>query len=365
MFADDVLQYGVNTVEPVEKPKDFLVPTFGAPFEDESMLIDAVVKHSLTGIQPTEYGYEFTDSQVLGTDEQVGVTQILLPLETTESTKEQVGKIRSIAQKLGCLGVAFKVDAKNSETKIQAAGWAALTVATQAADRARLVLVYGTPFAVEASNTANNSLIGPVVLASIFAVSNFATGEALTQSMDHFKGTKESFRNDFPLTVELFADALAGVASKELTTTEPTDEALVMSAEDDSLDTPWYKKLKLPLPVRRSMTGVGLGSTAFVATSSMLGKSNKEVRAINAKVTRDTSGFIIVVGTGLLEGIKRMYNYGWESEAKFLSDHAQDGKTWLGFAGISIVGTFVSNKLAKRKLQKQHKTEQDAPVDTL
>lgn len=352
------------------------------PYNNEELLLHAAVLHSLCDTQPA--GYDFVADPEFGVSDQGKVTQMLVPgdddasyapeidvttpLYDSEPSIEirKVGKLKSLVQKLGRLSVAAKSDIANNENKGEAAAWALLTAGTQIADRARLVLIYGPPLAIDISNDTNNSLLGPIVLAGIFALTNFGTGEALTQSMDHFKETKESFREDFPLTVELFADSLAGVRSEEIAP-EPIMEAEVTLDQEESLRKPWFKRIKLPqlpLPVRRGMAGVGLGSTAFVATSSMLGNDNKEVRKINAKVTRDTSGFIVLVGAGLLEGIKRMYTAGWESQAKFLSDHAQDGKTWLGVAGASIGYTFISNKVNKRKLQKQHEAEQEAQIDT-
>lgn len=239
--------------------------------------------------------------------------------DTTQESKYRLGRVFR----------AGLQDIKDDEHKVAAGVLVVATGITQAIDRSRSVLILGPQLALEAAEHSGHSVVGGLAIAGLFAAVNFPVGETLTQSMDRFPQAKEQFSEEYPKTVQLFKDALPD--------TLPQEEA----------DTRKQAALRA---VQRAWIGIGIGSTAFVATSSVSGESKTDVRDINVKVTRDTSILITVLGTGVIEGIKRMYAAGWYDAANWVNDRANDSKTWVGFALLTMGANFFSNRRAKKKM---------------
>lgn len=295
-----------------------------------SDMINAASEHALTGTNADE-------SISFGPDPAFPEGTHVLQ-GTDDANQDKTGRFN----RLGRVLHAGIEDIREDDNKAAAIGWAGTMALTQVIDRSRMVLIFGPQLAIEAAEQTNNSLVGGLAVAGLFAVTNFGVGEALTQSMDRFPRAKTTFKDEYPKTVQLFRDSLAGVESKEI------EDDVMPEAEQDGDK---KKERDFLLPLKRAGTGIGIGSTAFVATSSVEGHSKSEVRKINFKVTRDTSVLITAVGYGVIEGIKRMYMQGWVDAADTVRNIVDDGKTWLGVAALSIVSTFISNRRAKKKME--------------
>jgi hypothetical protein len=360
-------------------------------------------------IQSMHHSQEWSESTNFNSPEPL-TTEIPGALEYIASVSDQTNLPQSSLDqhnlsKNAAVAVLQEVvtDIKSDDKKILALSLVGATAVSQFLDRSRMVLIFGPQIAIEAAERTNNSFIGGLAVAGLFSVTNFAVGETLTQAMDRFPSAKDTFKERFPKTLQVFKDSLAGIESKELV--DEPDDAEVVEAPDTKIgkldrirakvsrlslevsqgvqnslnvfETPEQKlKRKLysderysaltrvigdeeefSLRIKRAGTGIGLGSTAFVATSSIEGHDKETVRSINYKVTHDTAVLITAIGTGVIESIKRMYMQGWYDAAKRVDDIVSDGRTWLGVAGFTILSTFISNRIAYKKLDKEEQAQ--------
>lgn len=391
--------------DPAESPGSTSEKTIDEPRDDALHYVGDAFMHETFGSNPDGATY---------VEQEDG--SYLLVTETQKSTKESVtlrqrfvDKYNDIADRFDWVRATSDVvgglreDLTEQDNKLVAPALIGATALTQFIDRSRLVLIFGPQIALETAEHTNSSLLGGMAVASIFAVSNFTVGETLTQTMDRFPHAKDAFKAGFPKTLRVFKDSLAGIESQELAeeteSSESTDDthkverirakiklagldaSQTLADTFNSFESPEEKlardawavqeaqKLEkiignskgdgLIVGLKRAGTGIGLGSTAFVATSSTEGHDKATVRSINYKVTRDTGILITAIGTGVIESIKRMYMQGWYDVAKRVDDIVSDGRTWLGVAGLSIVSTFISNRIAYKKLNKEtSETEQ-------
>ncbi len=273
-------------------------------------------------------------------------------------------------ERLGAVVKSGVEDIRNDEHKITAASWAATMALTQFIDRSRLVLVFGPQFATEVYENTGNSYLASLAITGLFGISNLAVGEALTQSLDRFPRAKATFVESFPKTVRLFNNLLAGMASKEphdidsLTTDNipevsdvnvgiiPAVSDANVGIAEESLS--FAKALKtITLRRKQATTGIGIGSTAFVATASVNGNNKKEVRKVNVEVTGSTMVLIYGLGVGVFEGLEKMVRMGWYKQAEWVNDRVTDGKTWLGVAALTMISEYLSNRSEMKKIDAQ------------
>lgn len=240
-----------------------------------------------------------------------------------------------------------KTDIRESETKCADLAWGIGTIATQAADRFRISLILAPEAALRAFEHTDKSIAAGAAAAGVFMLWNGTMGEVLTQTLSRFKKGTESFEENFPAIVSLFTDSLAGIESSE-------QRAL---ATETVVDKKVHFERLLSIGktatthVRRAMSGLGLGSTAFVATAAVNDYTKEEVREQNAAVTLDTGVAIFGIGWGLAGYINSLAEQGELERAQDILNVVDNNWVWYSIAGASMVMEFASARHRAKKLK--------------
>ena len=255
-------------------------------------------------------------------------------------------------------------DIRHSEHPYRDIAWGIGTVATQAVDRFRITTILAPEAAIWAlENTDNNSLAAGAAAAGVFAVWNYVTGETLTQTLDRFDKGEEEFKENFPVIVELFTDSLPGIAAIDEEGVETHKEA---TEDEGSLAVRGLRKTmdrvrdgvsRVGTHVRRAFSGFSLGSTAFVATSSVNGYDKPEVRKHNLKVTADTGGLIFGLGFGISKYVNHLVDQGEFERAQDIMNVLDNNLVWYGLAGASLGMELIATRRKKNKLLHEQSSE--------
>lgn len=246
---------------------------------------------------------------------------------------------------------AARTDFRESDHKVRALALGSAVVATEVLDRARLMVFLVPHVATEVLNSTHSPLQGALAGAAVFTAWNVGTAEILTQGLNQLPQAKESFKEEFPLVVEAFRDALPG-ANKEVVEQEKAHE-------DKSV----FRRIGgfLLRHGARGGTGVSLGTTAFVATSSANGDTVQETRKQYLGVSADTAVVTGLVIAGVGQLMFELPKHGQEQLAENIYNVVSSMRTWGAVAVASMVGQyFVSRKLKKEAAMKSENMQEEA-----
>jgi hypothetical protein len=235
---------------------------------------------------------------------------------------------------------AARTDFKESDHKIRALALGAAVVGTEVLDRARLMVFVVPHVATEVLNNTHSPVQGALVGAAVFTAWNVGTGEILNQGLDQLPRAKESFKEEFPVVVSAFRDALPG-ANTDLVEIEKEDaerKGVVKRVGDFMLR-----------HAARGGTGISLGTTAFVATSSVNGDTLNETRKQYLGVSADTAVVTGLVIAGVGQAIFELPKHGMTGASEFIYNRATDMKTWTVVAALSIAATYMENRKYKKE----------------
>lgn len=251
---------------------------------------------------------------------------------------------------------AAQADIQNSGKPRRTLALGALALGTQVIDRMRTVVLLVPPAVVSTMEGTNNPWIAGAVGAGLYAGINFGNGEGLTHGLAAYPKTTETFNNKYPGVVSLFEQSLPGISKSSVEKSQSPEQltrssklgAGIIGSVMNSLKT---APGKLGLHVRRSMAGISLGSTAFVATDSTRGSSIQEVRKTNAKVTADGAVGVYALGASMTWGIRELAMRGHMETADKLQGVVESRWTWYGVAALSVIGEWAANRKKNREIQ--------------
>lgn len=275
-----------------------------------------------------------------------------------------------MATRIGRFLATGKQEIKDSDNKWLDGGLAASTVATQAADRFRVFLLYVPTLAVEAFRETEVEAVAGLVAGLGFIAWSGAVGEVLTQSSARFPKTADSFRENFPVTVDLFTDALPGIEIKKPTgaVAEESDADEPRNGdefESETLEDSSKSRAKRMLGaaktagdtiltnLRRSFVGMSIGSTAYVATSYINGSDKSEMRRENVKTTLLGGGLVFAIGYGVAKRITQLEARGDYESALNLYNWVSNEANWYKVAAASVGYELISNHFRKKKFVKE------------
>jgi hypothetical protein len=245
---------------------------------------------------------------------------------------------------------AARTDFKESDHKVRALALGSAVVVTEVLDRARLMVFLVPHVATEVFDNTHSPVQGAITGAAVFTAWNIGTAEILTQGLDQLPQAKESFKEEFPLVVEAFRDALPG-ANKEVVEQEKAHE-------DKSV----FRRIGgfLLRHGARGGTGISLGTTAFVATSSANGDTVNETRKQYLGVSADTAVVTSLVIAGVGQLMFELPKHGQEQLAENIYNVVSSMRTWGVVAVASMVGQyFVSRKLKKEAAMKNEVAKEE------
>lgn len=212
--------------------------------------------------------------------------------------------------------------------------WATGMVAMQVVDRARLVLIYAPPVAIEIMDRTNNephsSSVAGLAVAIMFGVSNGLTGKTLAKTLSQFPETRQAVAEKNPAMVEIFKDALP------VTDTDTTNAG-------------FFAKFRHQRKLAK--TAMLIGSTAPVAVTSLSDKSAEELSKINRDITVAgmAGAFALVATVG--EAVRELALKGHYELAEDIKGVIGNEKWWLLAAGALVINDLIQSKLKKRKLR--------------
>ncbi len=286
-----------------------------------------------------------------------------------------------MATRIGRFLATGKQEIKDSDNKWLDGGLAVATVGSQAADRFRVFLLYVPTLAVEAFRETEVEAAAGLVAGIGFIAWSGAVGEILTQSSARFPKTANSFRENFPVTVDLFTDALPGLEvdpQRPEDTEDSTPKHLDVSnnagidinsvaERDDERNNESRAKRMLRASknagnavftnLRRSFVGMSIGSTAYVATSYINGSDKSEMRRENAKTTLLGGGLVFTIGYGVAKRITQLEARGDYEAAIDLYNWVSNETNWYKLAAASVGIELVSNHFRKKKFLKEASLE--------
>lgn len=234
---------------------------------------------------------------------------------------------------------AARTDLKESDHKVRALAVGSAVVATEVLDRARLMVFLVPHVATEVLNNTHSPIQGALAGAAIFTAWNVGTAEILTQGLDQLPKAKESFKDNFPLVVEAFRDALPGANAEVVELEKENTEQKGLFGRIGGF---------LLRHGARGGTGISLGTTAFVATSSVNGDTIKETRKQYLGVSADTAVVTGLVIAGVGQLMFELPKHGHEQLAENIYNVVSSMRTWGAVAVASMVGQYaVSRKLKK------------------
>lgn len=233
---------------------------------------------------------------------------------------------------------AARSDVKHSPHKLRTVALGSLAIGTQILDRARISLILVPAVATEVMENTNQALPTAIAAAATFAAWNGSMGEVLNNGLGEYPKAIDSFKGNFPAVVDVFSESLPGLEADDT----------VSPQEKQSRFRAFFRKIGLH--TRRAATGIGIGSTAFVATNHAQGKSKSEVRKTNLAVTADTGILVGGIAGATVETIKKLAERGHVELAKDIQSAVTDMRLWYGVAVLSMISKYVSNRRRRAQL---------------
>ncbi len=259
-----------------------------------------------------------------------------LYLETAESLRPYhpgITVTESAGYKIKRIAEAARKDYSESDSKRRTGVLGGLAVATQVLDRFRVGVVLVPKVATEVLE--NTYAIKPTAAAAAatFMAWNFTVGEVLNYGLEEYPRTVDQFKEEFPTFVALFEQSLPGMR-------QDTEEHNPDSSP--SLGSRAIKKFSTH--TKRALSGISLGSTAYVATAAAQGRTRAERTRINTEVTAATGLLIGGLGASVAWSVLELPKRGHAWAATKISDTVSNMKIWWGVAASMIGVDYYLNK---------------------
>lgn len=239
--------------------------------------------------------------------------------------------------------------------------WSVGTVATQIADRARIVIALAPPRAIEVMKDTQfewySSPAASATVVGMFAVWNTGMGKMLNKGMSRFVGATRAFAEQFPAAVRAVNNLLPDAANWS-----PRSQIESEVDESGSIKKKSLKKRVLS-HLNVGATGAGIGSTPFVGTAAVNGLSERERNKVNNRVTVDSSVVLFPVLWGVTEAIRQAVIRGDIAQAEAIQDWAGKPAVWYGVAGGLVLNQFRSNRSARREAEAQLAEEESQTLE--
>ncbi len=248
---------------------------------------------------------------------------------------------------------AVREDYNESDHKLRVLSLGAAVVATEIADRGRIMVFVIPKVVTDVLTNTESPVQAGLAGAGAFTLWNVLTSSILSNGLNQLPKAKEAIRQKFPVAVSMFKDALPG-ANKELA------EAKKVDAQDHGR----VRRVGsfLLRHGARGGTGINLGTTAFVATSSIDGDSLKETRKQYLGVSADTAVVTGLTIAGVGQALFEMPKHGLAAQSEWIYNGATDMRTWGAFALVTMGLQFNDSRIYKKKLVQREAEAENEPI---
>jgi hypothetical protein len=301
-------------------------------------------------------------------------------LQGVDFGKRQLERIRvgaygiDVTKRIGNTFASFGRDIRDSDHKIRTLGIGLTAAAFEVADRVRSMVILIPHVTTEVLNNTHSPVQGALAAMGVLTAWNVLSSESLILAVDEFPQTKEKVQENFPLAIEAFKEILPGAAKvkREQVKAEKQAKKLakkIEKAEKAGKTLEIKEKVKKEKKETRSATlkmikhsgkfalehfgrggtGIAIGTTAFVLTSSLDNAPKRRVREQYLGVSADAAWVLGLVVAGVGQAIFELPKHNEEDKAKFLYDHATDMKTWYGVAIASMGLQYMASRKRKKE----------------
>jgi len=256
---------------------------------------------------------------------------------------------------------AVREDFSESDHKVRALALGAAVVATETFDRLR-GMVFVVPHVVSEVMDSTHSPVQTAIIGSgVYAAWNIFSGEVLNQGLNILPKAKEKFREEFPVAVRGFRDSLPG-ANREVVAQEKAN------AQEKGVGRRVGSFLLRH--AGRGGTGISIGTTAFVATSSVAGDTTGETRKQYMGVSADTYAVLGGVILGVTQAIAELPKHNMAGVSEFLYNGVTNMKFWGAVALASMGLQYASSQSIRKKMEAEDNelvvldNEEDGPYES-
>lgn len=259
----------------------------------------------------------------------------------------------STKRSLGMIRRSLVSEYREYGSRPKAAARIGAIAVTQFADRVRTPFVLIPAAITETYSHTQNIWAAGAAGAGAFTLWSTMVGETLGRNMRHLPKTINTITRAFPGFTSFFTENLPGLEKKPKITKEPLPEGRnlqekIVHVTKSVVPKAIATKENTKLHFKRGVTGMGLGSTAYVASTFVKGKEQKEVSKAGARLTLDTAAIIGSLGTGVTEGLSQLARHGYAGTARFIDDwFVSNNYFWTGVGLGSVYLNYKINKAAQ------------------
>lgn len=348
---------------------------------------DASLENMRTPIEGPS-GLGSASSENLDTFESIRMHPAVLTLERTAdrigilepALNNRVGKyVTGLVSRMHTISNAMTEDISNSANPTIDKGVRTSMYTSQLIDRGRVPMILASNAAVDAFTWSKDGRWAGAAAGLVFGAWSGGLGEILHQYYKRMPRTVEAVQEEFPVAVDLMADALPGSRKKTETATsnetpidsvdidfDPTDELdsiletgpVTTKAKEKSLGKHLIRiataPVRLPLNVlRRGFSATNFGSTAYVSTATFRGASATEARKQYANVMGFGGLFCAGLAWGVCERIDNLTEQGEYEQAQDLLNLVSNDWTWLKLGAASVALELGMAKLRRNKMLRE------------
>ena len=252
---------------------------------------------------------------------------------------------------------AVSEDFKESDNKLVKAGMVGAIIASQAIDRARLTIIAGPAVAVDVLEKTKDARLCGLALAGVFMVVNGTAGEILNQGMHRFPSTTSTFNENHPDTIRVFKDALhikQDENAVDVLVHEKKQEEEASKGRLSQVGSYIGRIIRrTPRHLSQGFVGLGTGSGAFVATSTVDGATIREASVLNHKVNASTGALVFLMGYGVGETYMKLIENEQYEAAQNLYEWVNTTWHWYAIAGGFVLWGVLDGTYRKWKLGRQ------------
>jgi len=263
---------------------------------------------------------------------------------------------------------AGEIDLVASESRVADRWVRRTTIYSQTADRFRLFMILASNAALDAYEWSEDGRWAGAAAGVAFMGWTALVGESLTQTYERHPKLVEAVQEEFPVAVDMMADALPGTKQRnelaanqsEVEVQEVDETVLAMESIDKvhHLDRKTLQRIALTtvtLPLnllRRGFSSVNFGATAYVSTTKFQGGSKAEQRRQYAEVAGFGGAFCFGLAWGATEWINHLAEEGHYEQAQTWLDRIGSDLNWFMLGAVSIATELTAARFRGRKMQK-------------
>lgn len=239
--------------------------------------------------------------------------------------------------------LALAEDFRESESKANEASRLGAIVLTQGIDRSRLSFLAIPGVITHTYEQTNSSLLAGAAGAAAYIFWGTVVSETLGRNMRHLPRTLNAATRAFPGFTSFFTENLPGL---ETTKTEKAADSSTPASRASRTRRFGRSALQASKThIARGTTGIGAGSTPYVASSVVMGKNQKETSKTGLKLNLDTGALIGAAGTGITKGLEELAMAGHVTAAENIDNWVVSNNYFWSAVGFgSIYLNYLYNK---------------------